>query len=141
MEATLKSQEEKPGEICIPSHISQTFVRQHEDYTFVYGYDVRKLGMEGQPWVFVGEPNAFPVPVLVRYCPSSKTFFNDAEYNIYKAIIDDWISVIPLNKPVIPCPKIGMGCSRLNEIAPILFSYLTKKIDAIKYPNIRWITK
>lgn len=139
MEAPLKFPERKLDEICIPHHISRTFVRQHEEYTFVYGYDVRRLGMEGQPWVFVGEPNAYPVPTLVRYCPSQKSFFNDAEFNIYKSIIDEWVDLIPTNKPVIPCPKIGRGCSQLYVIAPRLYSYLHNRIDNIKYPNIKYV--
>lgn len=130
-------------QIVIPSHISRTFVKEHRDYIFVYGFDVRGLGCEGQPWAFHGESNCYPVPTLEKYCPSSKIFFNDGNFTYYANIIDDYIDKIARDafiskKPVIPCRKIGMGCSQLHFVAPRLFAYLQKRLNVIQYPDIKW---
>lgn len=130
-------------QLIIPAHISKTFVQQHEELIFVYGYDVRGLGMEGQPWVFHGEDNCYPVPTLERYCPSQKTYFDDNAFTHYANIIDNAIDKIAQQafmskKPVIVCPKIGRGCSRLHEIAPRLYAHMTRRLNQIKYPDIQW---
>lgn len=139
MEQPLRYQVLRQNElICIPAHISRSFVQAHPQYNFVYASDIRRIRTEGQPSEFIGEPNAYPVPTLEKYCPSQKIYFNDNEL-IHLNIIEEWVSKIPLDKPIIPCLKIGRGCSQLYVIAPRLFSYLTKRIDNIKYNNIKYI--
>ncbi len=129
--------------IKIPSHISRTFVQQHEELIFVYGYDLRGLGIMGQAWALHGEPNAYGVPTLERYCPSQKVFFDDSLFTHYANHMDDAVDKIAqvafiTKRPVIVCPKIGMGCSRLYEIAPKLYDYMTKRLNLIKHQNIEW---
>ena len=134
------------SQIVIPGYINRNFVQNHIEYIFVYSIDIQLSRIDGQPYEFAGEPNTFPVPTLVRYCPSQKTFFDDNDFTRYANIMDESIDKIAQQafiskRPVIPCPKIGMGCSRLHEIAPKLFKYLTERLNLIKYPDIKFVYK
>lgn len=130
-------------QLVIPAHMSRTFVQQHDELIFVYGFDVRGLGIMGQAWALHGEINCYPVPTIERYCPSQKTYFDDNAFSMYATFIDNAIDKIAQQafmskKPVIVCPKIGMGCSRLHEIAPRLYAHMTRRLNQIKYPDIQW---
>lgn len=130
-------------QLVIPGHISRTFVQAHQDLIFVYGIDVQCSSIAGQPYEFASERNAMSVPTLERYCPSQKIFFNDGNFTFYANILDDAIDKIAQRAfitkyPVIVCPKIGRGCSRMFEIAPRLYAYMIRRLDLIKYPDIKW---
>jgi len=70
----------------IPHHISRTFIKLHTELTFVYGYDVIGKGMMGQPWAAHGEPNAFPIPTMYKFCPSGHVLFTDGRINEWRDI-------------------------------------------------------
>jgi len=124
-------------EIVIPYHISRTFITEHREFNFLFGNDLGQKGILGQAWICYGEPNAFQITTVIRLCPSFRTFFSDNQFEEHKKHIDDSLSKIPRDKPIIPLPKIGEGCSRMKEKAPKLFKYMTEQINKIKYPNIR----
>lgn len=128
----------------IPVPITRAFVHQHKECIFVYGIDMQCSSIQGQPFEFAGEPNAYPVPTLERYCPSQKTLFNDSLFTHYANIMDDAIDKIARDafygkKFVIVCPKIGMGCSRLHDVAPRLYAYMTKRLTLISHTQIKWL--
>lgn len=131
------------NQIVIPARISKAFVQRHQSYIFVYSIDIQCSSVQGQPSEFVGQHNCYPVPTIERYCPSQKIYFNDAMFVLYANAIDDALDKVAqqafvTKHPVIPCRKIGMGCSRMNELAPRLFAYLQKRLDILKYPDIKW---
>lgn len=133
-------------QIAIPSRIFRLFVQQHKELIFVYGIDIQLSRIDGQPYEFVGEDNCYPVPTMERYCPSQKIFFNDGLFTHYANFIDNAIDRVSQQafvskRPIVVCPKIGMGCSRLNEIAPKLYAHMTRRLNQIKYPDIKIVYK
>lgn len=121
--------------IIIPVRITREFVTARKDLHFLYGQDYLQRGCLGQAWQIANEPNTWPIFTMIKYC-SAKVFFSDDNYDLHKSYIDQCFDAIDLMRPIIPCPKIGMGCSRLFEICPKLFTYLHMRLDSIKYPNI-----
>lgn len=120
--------------IRIPHHISQTFIRSHPEWNFVYGYDMLQRGMGGQSWSCVGEPNCFRVFTIYKKC-SSSVYFTDGN-QFYREQMLKSIYLIPRDKPVIIFRKIGEGCSRMNEMAPLLFKEMKDLLGKLQYPNI-----
>lgn len=126
--------------IKIPHHISRTFIQQHPEYIFLYAGDVKDKSILGQAWAAKGAPNAFAIPTLYKYCTSSAVYFTDSRRSEWTEYIDNAFSLIPnWDKPIIPFPKIGRGCSRLQELGPKVYEYIHKRINEIKYPNIEYI--
>lgn len=121
--------------IQIPHKILRSFIQQHPEWNFVYGYDRIKRGMLGQCWQTVGEPNCFPVTTVQKLCPSGSRYLNDYSKEHQQWILDD-VERIPRNKPIIVFRKIGQGCSRMEELAPRLWSLMYMRLNEIKYPNI-----
>jgi hypothetical protein len=122
--------------IIIPFHISRTYIQRHTDWIFIYGQDYQERGMFGQSNAAYGEPNAFMVPTCRKMCKSNR-YWSDSEYLEVCSYIDEAINKIPRDgRIIIPFPKIGMGASQMNYMAPKLFTYMNMKIDSIKHPNI-----
>lgn len=113
------------------------WISQHHELNFVYALDLKGKGGLGQCWEAFGEPNCFPVPTLVGAC-CNKEFFYDIMYNTYVPQIEKAIARIPTDKPIIPFPKIGLGCSRMREFAPKMYAHLISLIEKIQYQNIKY---
>lgn len=135
-------QEQEYPQIVIPHRIKNSFIREHQNYIFIYGYDVAEKGALGQVVECVGEPNCLPVWTRWKGCKSSG-YFQDSQFSEIKNGIDICIDGIKIlantkpNMPIIPFPKIGEGASRMKELAPKCFKYLTERLNLIKYPNIK----
>ena len=124
--------------IKIPYHISKTFVQQHRELIFIYGKDHYGNGMFGQMWVFDKEPNCYPVFTIQRYCPSNKRYLVD-NLREHKTWIDQCVDAIPIDgRPVIVCHGIGLGCSRMQELAPRLYQYMCDRLSLIQ-AEVEWI--
>jgi len=82
-------------------------------------------------------PNTFGMPCRWSYCRSNG-YFSDNDYLNSTIEIEVAIAAIPLDKPVIPFPKIGEGASRLRYNAPKCYQFLMSEIVKIAYPNIRY---
>lgn len=125
--------------IVIPYHISRTFVQEHREFIFLYANDAARKGMLGQAWIGVGQENCFPISTVGKLCPSHREYFNDLYFDRLKIVIDQDIANVPEDgRPIIPFLKIGEGCSRMKELAPQLFHYMTWQINNIKYPEIKY---
>lgn len=128
------------NKIIIPHHISRSFIRSHQEYIFVYGKDYYEIGMMGQMWVAHQEPNCFGIPTCTKLCPSNKQYLNDYN-NLHMQRLVDALSKIPNDgRPIIVFRRIGMGCSRMFELAPVLYSFMMKELSLIKHNNIEIIT-
>ena len=130
-----------PPKLKLPYRISETFVNTHPNYTFVYGNDLYELGVLGLCWVMGGQPkkpNCWPIPVLVKYCPAARKFFDDGNYREFQIYIKDAIDKIPRGNPIIVHPKVGRGCSELHIHAPRLYHFMMQELNKIKYPNVEW---
>lgn len=120
----------------IPAHISRSFIESHREIIFLYGNDYYGRGCLGQAWSFFGEANTFPIPTLIKYC-SAASFFYDNNPEFYK-YIDEAIAKVPRDgRPIIACRRIGMGCSRMFELAPKLYAYMTTELNKIVTP-VEW---
>lgn len=122
--------------IVIPHKLTRRFIASNKQWIFLFSYDAAQKGILGQAWFAFGEPNAYPIFTCRKLCPSSlNRYYQDLDE--YKEVVEQCIKNIPSDeRPIIPFPKIGEGCSRLKEFSPNLYEYLHKRINEIKYPNI-----
>lgn len=124
-------------QIIIPGRISRRFIQLNTQWNFVYSSDVPCCGVFGQMWFAHGEPNAYPIPVLMKICQSSTDkFFYDSAFEFFQKHINDFINRIPTDKPIVMFPKIGEGYSQMKKLAPRLHAYLLEEINKILWPNI-----
>lgn len=120
--------------VKIPRRINRVFVRDHPNWIFVYSNDLIERGLEGMVWHFKGFSNAFMVPTAQKICANS-IYFRDTGFT--ENAIREAVAKIPSDKgPIIPVPKIGLGCSRMKELAPLSYELLWNLLNQIKYPNI-----
>lgn len=124
--------------ILIPYRINKTFIIEHRNYIFLYGHDVARRGMLGQEWPCIAEPNCFPISTVGKLCPSIRQYFDDNRFDAFQKILDKDFERIPKDgRAIIPFRKIGEGCSEMKKRAPLLFAYMTSRINEIKHPNIK----
>jgi hypothetical protein len=122
--------------IIIPYKISRKFIQQHTEWIFLYGHDYWEKGCLGQSWEFYNEPNTFPIYTMYKNCSNSIYF---SEIYEFREIVDKGFLKIPIDaRPIIPCRKIGEGCSRLREFAPQLLKHIQETIKKIQYPNFEY---
>lgn len=119
--------------IIIPRYISRKFIQSHSSWTFLYGHDYLRKGCLGQSWEFYDEPNTFPIFTAYKWC-ANPSYFSDSQDSFEK--VDESFAAIPTTQPIIPCPKLGEGCSRLREFAPRLLQHIKNKLQVIAYPYI-----
>ena len=125
------------SKIIIPHHISRGFVVKNPDFIFVYGCDVVGKACLGQAWNCYGEPNAFGIPTMIKYCSAKQHYRDDSGAANYQGYIDRAISLIPLDgRPIIVLPGIGRGCSRMFELSPKLYNYMIAVLDKIRHKNV-----
>jgi hypothetical protein len=124
--------------ILLPARIHRPFIQSHPEWIFVYSSDYMSKSFFGQACSAYGEPNAYPVPVIWKLCPSSgEKHFHDGLFKFFANMIDEKISLIPNDgRPILPFPKIGMGHADLQNRAPRLFAYLYEQLNKIKYKQI-----
>jgi len=128
--------------IIIPYRITEKFIREHQELTFVYSTDLRNHGGLGMQWFMAGCPNSFPIPTLVKFCANSE-YFSDYQLKDNTTIFESWIKCIPTDRPLIVPPKIGLGCARMKEKCPLTYKYLREELNKmmshdykIDYSNI-----
>jgi hypothetical protein len=121
----------------IPHRISRHYIASNQQWIFVYSHDLAERGMLGQAFFAFAEPNTKPIYTCRKLCPSAlNRYFQDACIDEFVEITEKAIvNIQEPNKPIIPFPKIGEGCSRLQEYAPKCFSYLRKRLDEIKWKD------
>ena len=123
--------------ILLPHHISRTFIQQHRELIFIYSQDYHAKGCFGQAWSGHGEPNAFPVPVLLKVCLSqTDRWFSDRQFDEHKKLIDEKIAAIPRDgRAIVMFRSIGKGHSEMHLRAPKLYKYLMDELNAICSPH------
>ncbi len=125
--------------IILPHRVNRMFVKEHPEWIFVYGNDLHGQGMEGMGFFFSGFPNAFMVPVCHKLC-ANKRYFYDTAYGLWAPEIKKAVDEIPRDgRPILPMPKIGFGCSRMKELAPLLYKYLWSLLDEIRYKDVKYV--
>jgi len=122
--------------IELPYRITNGCCEHYKDYVFLFGYDVMGKSMDGQASI-LGHPNTIPIPVMYKFCNSGARYFTDSDSEC-RRIIDRAIDNVLTDAVIIPLRKMGEGCSRLKELAPLTHKHLYERLNAIKYPNIKW---
>lgn len=123
--------------VTIPKFITREFIRQHKELTFVYGDTLYHDGYGKQANIARGEPNAYPIPTKKWRCANDSTsFFSDAQFELFNKVkIDEAISRIPRDKPIIVFPKIGEGWSKMPEKCPKTYAYLMQQLKNYANPK------
>jgi len=113
-------------QIIVPKFITRAHIQQlNGRCNFIFGDNLEKKGYGGQAKVARGEPNAYGVPTKVRPCMNyDDAFFYDIDYDKIVPKIDEAIDLVPLDKPIVIFPKIGLGFSELDVRAPRIYKYL-----------------
>ena len=124
--------------IIIPIRCYRSFVQSHPELNFIYSNDYFNKGCEGQAWFFANEPNTFMLPTCYKLCQSQR-HFHDGRFEHAKQCMDEWFAKLPSSGIFIPMPKMGLGCSRLKELAPECYKYFVSLVDKVKYPNIEFV--
>lgn len=126
--------------LILPARITREFANAHPELTFLYSNDYLEKGIFGQAWHLGGTeprlPNCFRIPTLYKFCANPVYWTNSAEN--HRREIDECFRVIPQDRRIIALRKIGMGGSRCHELAPEVFKYIVKRIEAISYKDIVW---
>lgn len=129
--------------ITIPVPITTAFIRNHIEYTFLYGYDVQGKGAFGQAVAAHGEPNCFPIYTCWKMCKTSAYFSDGQMADILKingiSLANACRHSLSHGSVVIPFPKIGRGYSRMSEFAPQTYRILMERIKDIQHPHINYI--
>lgn len=124
-------------EIVLPRLINNAYVKAHPEIIFLFGHDVMGKGCFGQASI-LGYENTIPIHVMYKFCASSARFFSDTDGECKRILAYD-LTTIPMDgRPIIPLRKMGEGCSRFKELAPILFKSMQEQIKAITYKNYCW---
>lgn len=118
----------------IPRRISREYIRAHPGFIFIYASDYHFNSVLGQAAFAKGEPNAFPVPTKMRICRSAEdALFTDAKFDyLTKNAIDRALAKVPLDgRLIIPFPKIGLGCAKLQKNAPRTLKYIQQQLELL----------
>jgi hypothetical protein len=82
-------------------------------------------------------PNAIGIDTKKNRGTSESSYFTNADFDIFKAQVDEAIQrAIDSGKTiVIPADGIGTGKAELDKRAPKLFAYLQQRLDELKNLN------
>ena len=97
---------------------------------YLFGDNVKHIGLGGQAAEMRGEPNAIGIPTKTAPGMADEDFFNDRDFakNI-DVIAEAFHKVTELPKDsivVIPLNGLGTGLAELDTRAPRTYSYLRK---------------
>lgn len=114
--------------------ITREMVRSHPEKLFLFGDNLKRVGMGGQAREMRGEPNAIGIATKVSPGNKPEDFFCDDKYQCYLKIIKQDLALVfdaLKNNKVVIIPKdgLGTGLSDLPNKAPRIFKYLQSQID------------
>ena len=100
--------------------ITREDLKNNPDTIYLFGDNLKEVGMGGQAFYMRGEPNAIGIPTL-----KMPGYFSDDELEENKKAIRKAFSKIPKGKKiVIPSAGLGTGIARLDVEAPQTFAFL-----------------
>ncbi len=123
--------------IIFQHRIYRIDLRTNPDVLYVFGDNVKRIGLGGQAGEMRGEPNA--VGVATKWAPSmdNKEFFDDTDYYRIVKIIDE--DFYPLFKAaekgktiVFPADGLGTGLSEMPTRCPKLYQHVRRNVQLIK---------
>lgn len=118
-----------PGKIVRTDRYHRTDLRRQHDWLFVFGDNMAERGFGGQAKECRGEPNAIGIPTKWQPSMTPDSFFCDDELEDVRPTIDGAFLELSghLRKGgtvVWPMDGVGTGLAKLDERAPVIFSYI-----------------
>lgn len=114
--------------------IERDYVRANPDALFVFGDNMKRVGMGGQAGSMRGEPNAIGIPTKWWPDMSPGAFFRDDMPNEsqVRIVVRTWMpefenieKALKAGKDVfVPFDGLGTGLSKMPELAPGLLGIL-----------------
>jgi len=118
---------------------SRDDLRRRPDALFVFGDNMKRVGMGGQAKACRGEPNAIGIPT--KWSPSMfpSAFFKDVDLARVRPTLDRVFDRLQMHLQsggtvVLPADGVGTGLAELPTRAPAIHAYITDRIaqlDAI----------
>ena len=129
----------KHGVVCRPKFITREQVRANPTALFVFGDNMRRVGLGGQAKAMRGEPNAVGVPTKWAPGMAEKDFFTDRQADeglVIETIRQEFRKltnhVIVGGDVYIPADGLGTGLSQLPERAPAVLLLINALIDNVE---------
>ncbi len=111
--------------IQLPPRITREYLRSNLGINFVFSDTYYQDSIGKQAKELRGEFNSFSVPTKLRGCVNDPTsFFSDKYFEMNCKCINAYIHKIPLHKPIVVLPKIGLGNSEMPVRCPETYKYL-----------------
>lgn len=125
--------------IVFQKWITREDVRANPDNLYVFGDNLKRVGMGGQAAAMRGEPNAFGVATKRAPGMNEQDFFSDQPDEI-DSVVDDLLELhtqfftnTQYKTIVWPSDGIGTGLAELPERSPIIYSIIQNFIK--EYSN------
>jgi len=100
---------------------------------FIYGDTLWRDGSPGgQAAEARGAINAYPVIVKMRACANDpSSFLSDTLWEENCAMFKKQLALVPLDKPVIVFPKLGLGWNKMPEVCPRTYESMRELIKTM----------
>lgn len=123
------------GRVIRTEWVVRADLRAHPDRVYVFGDNMRRVGLGGQAREMRGEPNAIGIPTKWAPSMSPSAFFSDKDWDnpVVRGAIQDavWALHQALEEGrdvVIPSSGPGQGLSRLGEKAPRIAAWIDAEL-------------
>jgi len=100
---------------------------------FVYGDTLWRDGKPGgQAAEARGAINAYPIMVKMRACANDpSSFLSDILWEENCVMFRKQLALVPLDKPIIVFPKLGLGWNKMPEKCPLTYESMRQLIKTI----------
>ena len=116
--------------------IRRQMLKDAPDVLFVFGDNLRRIGMGGQAAEMRGEPNAVGIPTKIAPSMAPDAFFTDADLSKALDAFAEGFAKLDAHLRtggtiVVPEAGIGTGRAQLEQRAPTIHAVLTRAMDAL----------
>lgn len=125
------------GKVSFQKWIRREDLKNNPKTIYVFGDNMREIGMGGQAREMRGEPNA--IGVVTKWSPSMSdaAFFSDNDLGQVKLIINSQFKEIESylqkgHNVIFPEDGLGTGLSQLPTRAPKILEYIENKIEDLE---------
>jgi len=112
--------------------IKRSFVKANPTCLFVFGDNVKRIGMGGQAKECRGEPNAIGIPTKWYPSMEESSFFTDSCLDTVKPILDKEFDRLKRHLDnggtvYVPTDGVGTGLAQLPTRAPKIYEYICEQ--------------
>jgi predicted NAD-dependent protein-ADP-ribosyltransferase YbiA (DUF1768 family) len=116
--------------------VRRQMLKDAPDVLFVFGDNLRRVGMGGQAAEMRGEPNAVGIPTKIAPSMAPDAFFTDADLSKALDAFAEAFARLEAHLRaggtiVVPEAGIGTGRAQLEQRAPTIHAVLTRAMDAL----------